>query len=182
MATQGGLGRIFDVGSVIVPVADLAAGANTGHRIHMKNYGGIAFVALLGAVSGGTDTFVLDVQQHTAASAGTSADLDAVGVATATGVTRWHHKSETTLDGDETWTTVTQSAASEVSLTGATYSAQQQIVVIEVSADQLADGYEWVSVDIADPGSGGTRIGTVFAIMYDLKVQRAPASLAQPNA
>lgn len=182
MATQGGLGRIFDIGSVIVPVADLAAGANTGQRIHLKNYGGVAFVAIMNAVSAGTDTFVLDVQQHTAASAGTSADLDAVGVTGSTGITRWHHKSETTLDGDETWTTVTQSAASEVSLTGATYSAQQQIVVIEVAADQLADGYEWVSLDIADPGSGGTRLGLVFAILYDLKVQRAPANLAQLNA
>lgn len=169
-----GLGREFDLGSVIGPVADLAAGANTGHRIHLKNAAAVTFVAYLGAVSAGTDTFVLDVQQHTAASAGTSGDLDVV--------TQWYHKSEASLDGDETWTKVTQAAASEVSLTGATYAALQMIVAIHISANQLSDGYEWVSLDIADPGTGGTRAGCVLAILHDLNVQRAPENLAQLNA
>jgi hypothetical protein len=174
MTALKGLGRVFDIGSVVVPVADLAAGANTGHRIHLKNYGGVAFVCYFGAVSAGTDTFVPDVQQATAATGGTSGDLDVV--------TSWYVKSETTLDGDETWTKVTQSAASEVSLTGATYAAVQLIAVIEVSADSLSDGYEWVSVDMADAGSGGTRPGCIFAIMYDLRVPRAPENMPQPNA
>lgn len=168
------LGRLFDIGSQVVPVADLAAGAQTGHRIHLKNAGGVAFVLYMGAVSAGTDTFVPDVQQHNAASGGTSQDLD--------GVTAWYHKSEATLDGDETWTEVTQAAASEVSLTGATYAALQMIVVIEILAEQLADGYEWVSVDMADPGAGGTRAGCILAILFNLDVQRKPANLAQLNA
>src|SRR4249920_2395565 len=147
------LGRLFDVGSVIVPVADLAAGANTGHRIHLKNYGAVTFVAYLAAVSAGTDTTVLDTQQATANTGGTSGDLDVV--------TQWYIKTETTLDGDETWTKVTQSAASEISLTGATYAATQCIVVWTVDARSLSDGYEWISVDIADAGSGGTRPGSV---------------------
>lgn len=169
-----GLGRLFDLGSVIGPVADLAAGANTGHRIHLKNAAAITFVAYLGAVSAGTDTFVLDVQQHTANTGGTTADLDVV--------TEWHYKGEATLDGDETWTRVTQTAASEVSLTGATFAAQQMIVAIHISANSLADGYEWVSLDIADPGTGGTRAGCVLGILHDLNVQRAPQNLAQLNA
>jgi hypothetical protein len=168
------LGRLFDLGSVVVPVADLAAGAQTGHRIHLKNYGGVAFVVYMGAVSAGTDTFVPDVQQHTAASGGTSSDLDVV--------TTWYHKSEATLDGDETWTKVTQSAASEISLTGATYAGLQMILVAEVLAEQLSDGYEWVSVDMADPGAGGTRAGGILAILFNLEVQRAPENLAQLNA
>jgi len=176
------LGRCFDIGSVVVPVADLAAGAQTGHRVHLKNAGGVAFVVFMGAVSAGTDTFVPDVQQHTAATGGTSADLDSTGVAGSSGVTRWFHKSEATLDGDEVWVEVTQAEASEVSLTGATYAALQMIVVIEVLASQLADGYEWVSVDMADPGVGGTRAGGILAILFDLDVQRKPANLAQLNA
>lgn len=168
------LGRLFDIGSAIVPVADLAAGANTGHRINLKNAGGVAFVVFMNAVSAGTDTFVPDVQQHTAASSGTSADLDVV--------TEWYIKSETTLDGDETWTRVTQAAASEVSLTGATYAATQIILVIEVSANSLSAGYNWVSLDIPDPGTGGTRLGGAIAILYDLAVQRRPDNLAQLNA
>lgn len=169
-----GLGRAFDLGSVVVPVADLAAGAQTGHRIHLKNYDGVAFVLYMGAVSAGTDTFVPDVQQHTAATGGTTSDLDVV--------TAWYHKSEATLDGDETWTKVTQVAASEVSLTGATFAALQMIVVIEVLASQLADGNEWVSVDMADPGVGGTRAGGILAILFNLNVQRAAENLAQLNA
>lgn len=169
-----GLGRLFDIGSVVVPVADLEGGANTGHRIHLKNATACTFVAFVAAVSAGTDTMVLDTQQHTAATSGTSADLDVV--------TRWYVKAEAALDGDETWTEVTQSAASEISLTGATYAAQQLIVVWTVDAASLTDGYEWVSVDIADAGSGGTRPGCVLGILHDLSVQRKPSNLAQLNA
>jgi hypothetical protein len=176
-----GLGRAFDIGSVVVPVADTEV-ALTGHRIHLKNAGGVAFVVYYGAVSAGTDTPVIDVQQHTAATGGTSADLDSTGVAGSSGITRWFHKSEATLDGDEVWVEVTQAEASEVSLTGATFAALQLIAVIEVFASQLADGYEWVSVDQADPGSGGTRPGCILAILFDLHVQRKPANLAQLNA
>jgi hypothetical protein len=169
-----GLGRCFDIASVIVPVADLAAGNNTGHRIHLKNYGGVAFVWYTGISSAGTDTFVPDVQSHTAATGGSSADLDVI--------TTRYEKTEATLDGDETWVKVTQAAASEVSLTGATYAALQTLIVFEVLAAQLPDGHEWVSVDVPDPGTGGTRPGGVLAILFDLEVQRAPENLAQPNA
>ena len=33
-----GLGYKFDISTGIQPVADLAAGANTGKRVHMRNY------------------------------------------------------------------------------------------------------------------------------------------------
>jgi len=174
MAGMKALGRLFDVGSAIQTVADLAGQANTGHRIHLKNATGVAFIFYANAASAGTDTFVLDVQQHTAATGGTSADLDVV--------TEWYIKSETTLDGDETWARVTQTAASEVSMTGATYTGTQVIMVAEVLADQLSDGYEWVSVDMADPGTGGTRVGGALAIVHGLAVQRRPDALAQLNA
>jgi hypothetical protein len=173
MAVKG-LGREFDIASVIVPVADLAAGNNTGHRIHLRNYGGATFVVYTGISSAGTDTFVPDVQQHTAATGGSTQDLDVI--------TTRYEKTEATLDGDETWAKVTQAAASEVSLTGATYASLQVLIAFEVTNEQLADGYEWVSVDIPDPGTGGTRPGCVFAILWNLNVQRAPENLAQPNA
>lgn len=168
-----GLGKDFDICSGVVPVADTAV-ALTGHRLHMKNYSGVAIVAFFGAVSAGTDTFVPDIQQHTAATGGTSADLDVV--------TDWWIKYEATLDGDETWTKVTQAAASEISLTGATYAATQLILVAQIEATSLSDGYEWISVDQADPGSGGTRPGCYFYIPYGLTMQRSPANLPNPNA
>jgi hypothetical protein len=171
-----GLGNYFDICHGVAPVADLAAGAQTGARVHLKNYSGLCVVAYMGAVSAGTDTFVPDVQQHNAATAGTTKDLDAV--------TQWFVKSETTLDGDEAWARVTQAAGSEISLTGATYAATQVIVAAEINTDALdtAGGYEWVSVDMADAGAGGTRAGCIFYIPFGLKVSRRPDRLAQPNA
>ena len=173
--TAYGLGKDFDIVPGVVPVADTEA-ALTGLRCHMKNYGGIAVVGFFGAVSAGTDTFVMDIQQSDAATGGNTKDLDSV--------TQWFIKSETTLDADEQWTRVTQSAASEISMTGATYSATQVLVVAQIDADDLdvAGGYEWVSVVQADPGSGGTRAGCYFYVPYGLKVQRRPDLLVQPNA
>jgi len=154
------LGRCFDIGSVVVPVADLAAGAQTGHRVHLKNAGGVAFVVFMGEAN--------------AATGGTLQNLAAI--------TTWYDKNETTLDGDETWNKTTQAAAATVSLTGATYAAVQMIVVIEVLASQLSDGFEWVTLDMPDPGAGGTRAGGFLAILFDLEVQRTPPNLAQLNA
>jgi len=168
------LGRLLDVCTGIQTIADLAGQANTGFRVNMKNYGGVVAVLYANAVSAGTDTFVVDWQQHTALTGGTSADLDVI--------TEWFVKFETTLDGDETWTRVTQSVASEISLTGATYSPVQLIMVSEITDDQLSDGYTHVSVDIADPGTGGTRVGGVLYLPYNLKVQRRLDLLPQPNA
>lgn len=173
MAVKG-LGKDFDICHAVAPVADLAAGAQTGARLHLRNYGGVAIVAYMGAVSAGTDTFVPDIQEHTAATGGTTQDLDVV--------TEWFIKHEATLDGDETWTRVTQTAASEISLTGATYAASQAIVVAQVDASSLSDGFEWISVVMADPGTGGTRAGGFLYIPYGLKIQRTPQNLVQPNA
>lgn len=174
--TISGLGNFFDIMHGVAPVADLAAGAQTGARVHMKNYSALCVVAYMGAVSAGTDTFVPNVRQHDAASSGNSKDLDAL--------TQWFIKFETTLDGDETWTRVTQPAASEISLTGATYAATQVLVAGQVNTDNLdtANGYEWISVDMADAGAGGTRAGCIFYIASGLKVSRRPDLLPQPNA
>lgn len=174
--TIHGFGKDFDIVPGVVPVADLAGGAQTGVRLHLKNYRGCAIVGYMGAVSAGTDTFVPDIQQADAATSGNTKDLDVV--------TQWFVKSEATLDADETWTRVTQSAASEISLTGATYAATQLLVVAEVSVTDLdlANGYEWVFVIQADPGSGGTRPGCYFYVPYGLRYSRRPDLLVDPNA
>lgn len=173
MAVRG-LGNTFDVAHGVAPVADLAAGANTGARFHMRNYGGVAVVTYMGAVSAGTDTFVPKLREHTAATAGTSRDLATI--------TEWFIKFETTLDGDEQWTRNTQSASADISLTGATYAATQVLLVAQVDAGDLSDDCQWISVDMADAGSGGTRPGCIFYIPYGLKVMRRPDLLPQPNA
>ncbi len=165
-----GLGFGFDIGSVIIPV-NLQTGTNTGHRIHMQNYGAVTFVGYLAAGdSGQNPTF--DLQEANAASGGSIQDLDIVD--------EYWQKEEASLDGDETWTRVTQSAASEV--TDADWDdANEVLVAFTVRAEQLSDNFEWVTIVVAQPG-GGSPLGCVFAIMHDLKVMRAPQNLVQPNA
>lgn len=165
----GALGRLFDIGAGIVPV-DLNTGANTGYRISMEDCGGITFV-IFAAVGTAASDLPCDLQEHTAYTGGTTQDLDII--------TNYYHKSELALDNDEIWALVTQAAASEITdIGGAGTSAEfQQIGVIEVSAEQLSDGYTHLSMDIAQPGAA--KIGCCLYIKWDLKVQRTPANL--PN-
>ena len=161
------LGRLFNIASVIAPV-DLAGGAATGTRVSVKDCSGVAFVYFAEAGTAGEDVD-LDVQQHTAASGGTTADLDVV--------TRWFSKRETTLDNDETWTKHTQAAASEVDL-GDDEGENQIIAVVEVPVTSLSDGYGWVSVNTTDSGATAGKLGCVLAITYDLQAARSPELLA----
>ncbi|MBX9392274.1 hypothetical protein K4749_01335 [Streptomyces sp. TRM72054] len=161
------LGRLFNIASVVAPV-DLAGGAQTGARVRLNACSGVAFVYFADAGTAGEDVD-LDVQEHNAASAGTSQDLDVV--------TRWFSKRETTLDNDEQWTKHTQTAASEVDL-GDDEGEAQVIAVVEVSSKDLTDGYEWVSVNTTDSGATAGKLGCVLAITYDLTDQRSPELLA----
>lgn len=172
-----GLGNKFDVAVGINPVADLAAGANTGKRVHLRNYRTIDVLFFKNAASAGTDTVTLTLRQHTANTGGTSADLVAI--------TDWYYKSTAAaLAGTEAWTEVTQAAAATLALanTGAVPAANQAEVMFSVEADSLSAGYEWLSVDIADPGSGGTILGGVFYILSGLAMPRRPDLMPQPNA
>jgi hypothetical protein len=168
------LGRLFDIGTGWAPVdLDTANGA-TGKRISMSGADAITFVVFLAV--GAADDVVLDVQQHTAYTSGTSADLDATGVATATGIDHFYIKSEAALDNDEVWTKVTQTAASEVTLTGATYGDKQCIVVIEVNAGMLGDGYSHVSLNCATT-TGAAHLGACLYFVHELRYQRKPTNL-----
>lgn len=161
-----GLGRLYDIRPAFVPT-DAVAGAITGLRCHLKNASGCAIVMI--AAAGSTDILDLDVQQHTASTGGTTADLDVV--------THYYHQSETTLDGDEVWTRVNQSAASEITDIGT--ASTQNLAVVEVDATSLSDGYEWISVNVPDLGTNGTKFVAGIYILRDLMVQRAPASLIE---
>ncbi len=124
------------------------------------------------------DDVVLDLQQHTAYVSGTSNDLDAAAVSDSVGVDHYYIKSEAALDNDELWTKVTQSEASEITLTGATYGDKQNIVVIEVSAAQLGEGYTHVSLNAASTTSTA-HLGACLYFVHELRYQRKPSKL--PN-
>lgn len=162
------LGRHNDIGIGWAPVdLDTANGA-TGKRCSLQGAAGITFYVLVGVAASGTDDLVLDVQQHTAYTGGTSGDLDVV--------TEYYIKSEATLDNDESWVRVTQSAASEVTLAGATYAATQQLVAIHVDATQLSDGYTHVSLNAAITTSAA-RLSACWYELHDLRAKRQPALL-----
>ena len=169
-----GLGSKFDICSGITPIANLAAGNNTGHRIHMRNYRTLGVVLFKDVASAGTDDVVLTLQEHNANTGGTSQNLAAI--------TDYYYKREASLDGDETWVEATQAAAATLTLAGATYATLQAIVAFEVENTALSAGFEWLSVNIADPGSGGTIAGGVVYIPSGLFSQLRPDRLPQPNA
>lgn len=169
------LGRAFDISCAVAPVDINTADAATGKRVSLKNCSGVTIVCFTGVqASSGTADLVLDVQQATASSGGTSNDMDSANGAT--GIDHYYIKSATALAGTETWTKVTQSAASEVTVAGATYGSNQNIIVIEVSANQLADGYNYLSVNLAETTSNAQLLGVLY-FLHSLEVQRKPTNL-----
>lgn len=162
------LGRLFDLGSAFAPV-DMQTAANTGHRINMNDCGGVAFVLYKGAGTAGDDP-VITLNEHNASTGGTSQVLATL--------TKHYQKQETTLDNDETWSEVTQSAGSTITL-DATSAESQGIYVVQVNVEELSDGFDYLSFDVADVG-GNAQLGAGLYIKYDLKVQRAPANLVAP--
>lgn len=165
------LGRLFDIGLGFGPSVTNNGADITGKRCWMGNASGVTIVVVSGAGTAGDD-LDLDVQQHTAASGGTTADLDVV--------TEYYYKTETLLDNDESWTKATQTAASEITdATGGngTSAEQQQIVAIYVGADQLSDGYSWISIDSRNGGTNNDKTAVALYFLHDLHVQRTPANL-----
>lgn len=173
---QEALGRLFDVSNAVAPVDINTSDAATGTRISMTGHSGIAIV--LFTLVGGADDITVDVQQHTAYTGGTTADLDATAVASSSGIDHYYIKAETALDGDEAWVKVSQTAASEVVIVGATYGTQQKLVVIQVGADQLGDGYTHLSANIACTTSTSQLLAMLY-LPYDLAKQSAPVN--RPN-
>lgn len=169
------LGRLFDLSCGVAPVVANNGAGVTGNRVHLKNAASCTVVVMADAGTAGDDLDV-DLQQHTAATGGTTADLDIVD--------HYYLKTETTLDGDETWTRVTQVAASEITDVGGvgTSAEEQNLLVIEVDGTQLSDGYEWISLNLPSLGAGNDKFVSVLYILHGLMVQRAPANLANPQA
>ena len=167
VTTARALGRLFNIGGVNVP-ADAVAGAITGKRIRLRGAGGVTFIVVQATDAGTTDDLAVDLQEHNAASGGTSQDLDIV--------TDYYHQFETTLDGDETWTKVTQTAASEITAIAGT-AETENVLIIEVGEDQLSDNFDWISLNIPDLGATDVQQTAIIPIIWDLQVQRAPENL-----
>lgn len=166
-----GLGKAFDIGSAFTPVDFNTSDAATGHRVHLRNYDSIAFVLYKGAGTAGADP-VVTVQEHNAATAGTSQNLAVI--------TEFYSKTETTLDGDEVWVRTTQAAAATANM-GLTTAEEEGIHVIEFESGSLSAGFEWISCNIAATVANAQLVSGLY-ILSGLKIQREPTLLAQLNA
>lgn len=124
----------------VLPVADDV-------YVNLKDCEGVTFVGVL--TSG--DTWTLTEAQ----------DASGTGAAALATITRAHVSATV----GAAWSLVTQAAASTVVTT-----ASQDVVVIEVDAVELSDGFDFVKL-------ASTSTGTVVAITRDLKVRRKPANL-----
>jgi len=159
------LGRLFDIGTGWAPVdLDTADGA-TGKRVALSGANAITFVVF--AAAGAATAATYSLQQHTAYTSGDSADLVACD--------HYYIKSETTLDNDESWVRVDQTEDEDIVLP-TTDGDNQYILVIEVDASQLSDGYTHVSLDVAATLSAA-KIGACLYFLHELRYQRAPARL-----
>lgn len=152
------MGRFVETNAIevsAVPI-DTSGAAVTGDRYNLKHYGKIVWIISQGAWAGGTPAVTL--QQHDAASSGNS---------TALGFTkRW---TKVALTG----TVFTETAVS--SNTFNLPAVANTINVIEVNAEDLTDGYNYASLNIATPGSNADLI-SVVAILGDPSYAGAPGS------
>lgn len=168
MATkERALGDIFDIAVGLAP-KDLSASASTGLRIDMRKATTCTFYVLAGAGTAGDD-LIITLREHNASSGGTSQDLAIV--------TEYFKQSETTLDGDEAWTRITQAASASTADATGTTAEEQNAFVLEVRHDQLSDGFKWVSLNIPDLGAAGTKFGGVIAILSGLRQRGKPERL-----
>lgn len=121
--------------------------------VNLTNCQSVSFIGYLGTAAG--DTYTL-TEAKTAA--GGSAQVLAT-------VTRFH---TSTGNGTTAWVLKTQAAASTV-VTAA--SAAENMVVFEVDAAELSDGYKYLKV-------ASTGAGTVTVVQHGLEIQRKPSNLA----
>ncbi len=110
-------------------------------------------------VAGVSEDPTLTLRSHTAASGGSSADLPVI--------TEYYVRSEATLDNDETWTKVTQAAAATIADPGGVGSSgsSQQLVVVNVRADQMPDAHNYLSLNVSDVGANA-QLGSVIYLIH----------------
>lgn len=162
------LGYTWDAGEG-VPPQDFHTGANTSKRLMLRNGQCGAFLVHMAAAASGTDDLVFTLNEHTAATSGTTTALAAI-------TTAWV-KSATTLAGTETWTKITQAAASTLTLAGATYATKQLLLVVQINKTDMDAGYDYLSLSCAATAAV-SRIGSITNLLTDLSVRRDPANLA----
>jgi len=149
--------RLAEEGQVIqsTPPVDSQTAAVAGDWISMKNYNHLTYIISRNAGTG-TDNLVVTFDQAT----------DVAGTGTKTlNITEYFAKLGTQT-GVGTFTRVTQSAADGFTSTNPTTAS---LYVIEIDRAQLDvdDGFDCVSLAIADTGSAGAQLISVIAVLSE---------------
>jgi hypothetical protein len=166
---MNGLGRLFDFSCGVAPVDLVTAGA-TGKRVSLRQCQGITAVIYVGAAASGVEAEAFTLKEHTLSSSGTSQ--------TFTGTATYYTKYEATLDGDEVWSAPAAPTAGVITIAAADRD-KEGIIAVEIDATALSDGFRYVSIDAADPGSV-SRLGAILYVLRDLDTPRKPANLSVP--
>jgi hypothetical protein len=147
----------FQIVTVLAPV-NLLGGANTGDRVHLgKDFRRVTFLIAKAAGGTGGEDPVVTLREHDAVTSGNSADLAKISRV-------YSKQAATDLTAVGQFTIVQQAAAATFS--NGTLAEEAALLAFEVDADDLSAGFEWVSVDIADPGSGNAQLACVLAILH----------------
>ncbi len=138
---------------MIVPV-NLATAANNGDWVSLKNYGRCTIVFFAGAGAAAQDPTLTLMQAR---------DVSGTGAAPLP-FTRVDIKQASALTGVGTFTTVNQDPGNTYS--NDTMGETQNLVAIEVRADQLDEGFTCLRLTVADTGSTA-KYGCALAMMTE---------------
>jgi len=157
---QGEFLESIQVVSVIEPV-DLTSGANSGDWIHLGGTPGFRrclFLVAKGAGgSAGQDPSIV-LQEATSAAGGGAQNLVKIDRI-------YSKQAATDLTAVGVFTIVSQTESA--SYTDADLAEQAALIGFEVKDTDLSAGFEFVTVNIADPGAGNSQIGAVLAVLFE---------------
>lgn len=158
-----GLLSFLQIEAAIIPI-DLAAGANNGDWVSLKNYKRCAVLLIADVGTAGEDP-IFKLQQAKTAAGGSSKDLNFTVI----------HEKEgaTVLTGVATWTRKTQTAAT--SYTSATGGENEQMILVEVDGAELdvANGFKFIQLSVADTGATVGKIGCGLYLLYEPRYPQA---------
>ena len=138
----------------VTPGVDLDTAPLSGDRVNMAKFGHCTMILHSADVAA---VVTYTIQNHTAATGGTSADI--VGIQH-----YWRKSANTNLDAVGTFTRITNDP---ILATAKTITGETALLILEIRADQMADGSPFLSVNMSDPG-----VAALFSGFYILSDAR----------
>ena len=159
----------IDTIPAFMPV-DLNTAGATGDRINMENCDRLLFILMASIGTAGDDP-VISCQQHAAASGGTPAALNFTRI--------WHKVGATAINAVGQFSRITQAAAASYDSDPIAGAENEMMLCAEVMAEDLADGYKFVSFNVADVGANA-QLGAGLYILSGLAYSgsRIPSAIA----